>query len=172
MRGTCWIKREALAVLLAEARRWPLRETGGALLGWRDEKSALVIAVLGPGPEASHGYSHFEPDGEWQQREGERHYRESGRTVAYLGDWHSHPHGGPYPSRQDRQTARMVAEDEAFRAPQPLYAIASKRWYELRNPSWRLKVLEWHEGRLQEMELRVLSTADDKGTGLRVIPRP
>ena len=156
MRGECWIQSEALEKIYAEVGNWPLRETGGALFGWRDENGAVVKQMLGPGPKATHGYSHFEPDGEWQQAEGERIYEQSGREVAYLGDWHSHPRGGPYPSRQDRRTARMIAEDSAFRAPQPLYAIASKRWYELRDMRWRLRVLEWRGGRLEEMILTPL----------------
>jgi len=156
MRDVCWIEPGALTTLLAEARRWLLRETGGALLGWRGEEGAVIAAVLGPGPEANHGLRHFEPDVQWQQREGERIYRESGRTIAYLGDWHSHPYGGPYPSRQDRKTARMIADDRAFRAPEPLYAIASKHWYQLRGPGWHLRVMRLRGGRLLDTSLQPL----------------
>lgn len=160
MPGICWIRRTALESLIAEARSWPVRETGGALLGHREDNRAVVERVLGPGPEAGHGYSHFEPDGLWQQGEGERIYVESGHTVAYLGDWHTHPHGGPHPSAQDRRTARMIAEDRSFRAPRPLYAIASKRWYQIRSPRWGLRMMEWRGGRLAEMELIVLEGGD------------
>jgi integrative and conjugative element protein (TIGR02256 family) len=156
MPGTCWINRAALESLLDEARHWPLRETGGALLGYREGNVALVEHVLGPGPDASHGYSHFEPDVEWQLREGERIYAESGRKIAYLGDWHTHPHGGPYPSRQDRDTAKLIATDRGFRSPRPLYAIASKRWFECRGGRWRLRMMEWHRDSLAEMDLHVL----------------
>lgn len=159
MSGTCWIRRGALESLLSEARNWPLRETGGALLGRREGDLAVVEEVLGPGPEANHGFSHFEPDARWQLEEGKRIYTESRRTVAYVGDWHTHPHGRPEPSRQDRDTAKMIATTKGFRAPRPLYAIASKRWHQLRRPSWRLRMLEWHHGRLQEMELIVLEGA-------------
>jgi integrative and conjugative element protein (TIGR02256 family) len=152
----CWIEPGALGELRAEAKRWPLRETGGALLGWQEGSESVVAAVLGPGPKASHGLSHFEPDARWQQREGERIYHESRRTIGYIGDWHSHPHGGPYPSSQDRRTARVIAEDPDFRTPEPLYAIASKHWYELRCPDWRLRIMRLKEGRLRETELRVL----------------
>lgn len=156
MPGACWISHASLESLLAEARQWPLRETGGALLGYREDEVALVERVLGPGPGASHGYRHFEPDVEWQLREGERIYAESGRKIAYLGDWHTHPHGGPYPSRQDRETAKLIATDSAFRTPRPLYAIASKRWFDLSGGNWRLRVMEWHDGSLEEMGLHVL----------------
>jgi integrative and conjugative element protein (TIGR02256 family) len=156
MPATCWIRREAYESLVSEARRWPLRETGGALLGYREAEVALVERVLGPGPDAVHGYRHFEPDGRWQQREGERIYADSGRTVAYLGEWHTHPHGGPYPSRQDRETAKMIAGESSFRAPRPLYAIASKRWFALRGRSWSLRMMEFDRGELTEMQVQIL----------------
>jgi integrative and conjugative element protein (TIGR02256 family) len=141
--SSCWCDSSALDELLREARRWPLRETGGALLGWRGDGEAVIASVLGPGPSARHGLRSFEPDAEWQNEQGRRHYRESGRTIAYLGDWHSHPHGGATPSDQDRETAEMIATDPAFRTPQPLYAIASKPWRALRLRAWQLTVYEW-----------------------------
>jgi integrative and conjugative element protein (TIGR02256 family) len=153
MPGTCWIKDGALADLLAEARRWPLRETGGALLGRRETERTVVEVVLGPGPDAVHGLSHFEPDAAWQQEQGERIYAESGRTIAYLGEWHTHPRGGALPSEQDRRTAREIASEEGFRAPRPLYAIAAKRWHRLGERRWRLRVLELVGGELVEATL-------------------
>jgi integrative and conjugative element protein (TIGR02256 family) len=143
--GRCWCDSSALDQLFREARRWPLRETGGALLGWRDPGESVIAAVLGPGPRARHGLRSFEPDAEWQNEQGQRLYVESGRTVAYLGDWHSHPHGGAVPSGQDRETAEMIATDPAFRAPRPLYAIASKPWRALRRRAWQLTVYEWDD---------------------------
>lgn len=156
MPGTCWFTRGACDRLLSELQGWPLRETGGALLGRREGDLAVVETVLGPGPEAHHGLSSFEPDHEWQQAEGARIYRESGRTVAYLGDWHSHPRGPALPSTTDQETAKMIAAEEAFRAPRPLYAIATKRWYQRREPAWRVKMMELFEGELAEMELITL----------------
>lgn len=157
MQGICWIRSRALESLLNEARAWPLRETGGALLGHREGSLSVIEQVLGPGPDAGHGLSHFEPDAAWQLVEGERIYMESGRTVAYLGDWHTHPHGGPNPSQQDRQTARMIATTRGFRAPRPLYAIASKRWHQLRRPNWRLRMMEYHQGKLTAVDLVILT---------------
>ena len=76
MPGICWIRSRALESLINEARAWPLRETGGALLGHRDGELAVIEQVLGPGPNAGHGLSHFEPDAKWQLGEGERIYAE------------------------------------------------------------------------------------------------
>ena len=154
MSERCWCTRSALDDLLAEAQSWRLRETGGALLGWRDEQSAVIVKVLGPGPRAKHGFSSFEPDGDWQTTEGAAVYRASDRRIAYLGDWHSHPRGSSSPSRQDQTTARMISEDAGFRAPTALYAIASRRgtW---RGP-WALTIWEVRDGELEELELTVI----------------
>ncbi len=65
MPSRCWFDRRALNDLQVEARHWLIRETGGALLGWRDGSGVVVAHVLGPGPEAKHGFSSFEPDAEW-----------------------------------------------------------------------------------------------------------
>jgi integrative and conjugative element protein (TIGR02256 family) len=67
------------------------------------------------------------PDGRWQQSLLETAYAESGRTLAYLGDWHSHPRGPRRPSGPDRDTAAAVAASVPARAPQPLTLIIARR---------------------------------------------
>ncbi len=147
----CWCDRRAVDDLLAEARRWPLRETGGALLGWRGDSGPVVAQILGPGPDARHGLRSFEPDGEWQVEEGRRIYRQSRRLVAYLGDWHTHPGGSAKPSGQARRTAAMIASDLGFRAPRPVYAIAHRGW--LRARRWGLTIYELRAGEFIELEI-------------------
>jgi integrative and conjugative element protein (TIGR02256 family) len=139
-----------------------VRETGGALLGWSEHDDVVVARVLGPGPAAKHGLRSFAPDGDWQVREGARIYAESGRTIAYLGDWHTHPRGSPTPSGQDRATAKLIADDTDFRAPSPLYAIAGHPWTEaIRRRPWRLVVYRLIEGRLVALTLRRFDLPND-----------
>lgn len=146
MRPCCWIERRALTELLSECSRWAFRETGGALLGWREAGEYVVARILGPGPRAKHGFTYFEPDSVWQVARGRETYRASGRTVAYLGDWHTHPRGAPNPSRRDQQTARQIAKDPSFRSPRPLYAIVGRPLRRIlpRN-AWDLAVYMWDE---------------------------
>lgn len=151
----CWFDCGALETLFNEARRWPLRETGGALLGWRDGDDTVVARVLGPGPDAKHGWSSFEPDAAWQNRQGASIYADSERTIAYLGDWHTHPRGATAPSSQDRRTAEMLATDAAFRTPIPLYAIAGRPKWPRPHASWRLAVFEWHSHELATTPMEV-----------------
>lgn len=147
MQPVCWLDRRALREVLQEGRRWHLRETGGALLGWTERNEYVVAQALGPGPRAKHGLTYFEPDGDWQVTRGHEIYFETGRTVAYLGDWHSHPWSSPVPSRRDRETARQIAEDPAFRTPQPLYGIAGLNRRSLKR-YMGLVIYVWRDGTL------------------------
>lgn len=106
-------------------RRYPA-ESGGILLGYRypDRREPIrVITQIGPGPKARHERHRFEPDGAWQDAQLELAYEESGRTLSYLGDWHSHPRGTGTPSRLDRRTARAIARWGEARLPHPLLVI-------------------------------------------------
>jgi integrative and conjugative element protein (TIGR02256 family) len=155
MQPKCWIAEETLADLWAEARQWRIRETGGALLGWRDGQNAVVARILGPGPNARHGFFSFEPDSEWQVEHGHRIYRESDRCVAYLGDWHTHPFAPPIPSWTDRKAGRQISEDRDFRAPEPLSLIVGSRWRSRRHPAGldSLVVYAWRNNNFQPLEL-------------------
>jgi len=159
----CWIYRNALTELLAEARRWPRRETGGALLGWRDGDRTVVARILGPGPHARHERHAFEPDAEWQNAEGARIYEDSGRMIAYLGDWHTHPRGSLVPSRQDAQTAEAIAQDGGFRTATPLYAIAGRRFRP--RAAWRLNLYEWRAGRFATVVVEMIDPEGSPRSG-------
>jgi len=119
------LARALLRQLRAESLRTFPNETGGILMGWwsADDHGATVRSVIGPGPKAQHGRYTFIPDDEWQEREVARLYQESGRTLSYLGDWHTHPYGIPTPSIRDRRTLCRIARHRAARAPQPLMLI-------------------------------------------------
>lgn len=147
---------------MAEARRWKIRETGGALLGWRDGTDSVVARVLGPGPKAVHRRHSFEPDGEWQNRRGAAIYRASGRTIAYLGDWHTHPLGSPRPSKQDKDTALLIADDADFRTPTPLYAIIGRStWPASRRRRCQLAVYEVHGKELVPAQIEIVEPFAD-----------
>jgi integrative and conjugative element protein (TIGR02256 family) len=155
MRARCWLAPGALDEILNEAGRWCLRETGGALLGWRERDDVVVTKVLGPGPKAKHGFNHFEPDAPWQAAEGARIYHETGRTVAYVGDWHTHPRGRLAPSRQDRKAVAAIAADPDFRAPRALTAILGRtlRGRPRSKGRWRIAIYMHTESGLEQMEL-------------------
>lgn len=123
---TVWIADPVVVAMQNEAQRRFPNESGGVLLGFVDAGNDNAVCIrrqLGPGPNAVHERHRFEPDSAWQARGIAAAYRDSGRTLSYLGDWHSHPKGGSRPSRLDRTTARAISAHNAARISRPLMLI-------------------------------------------------
>lgn len=121
--ATAWLERAAFLEMLDEAARQGRLETGGVLLGWRHRDAVVVTHTLGPGPRASHEQRAFSPDNAWQAAEIAHLYEESGRTLAYLGDWHTHPGGVARPSRRDETTLARIASTPDARCDDPVMMI-------------------------------------------------
>jgi integrative and conjugative element protein (TIGR02256 family) len=144
---------DALLVTLAnEAERSRPFETGGMLVGWLVDTEVVVTGVIAAGPHARHERDSFEADGAWQQLQLEETYRKSGRTVTFLGDWHSHPRGRPRPSQRDRETAALVARSEGARTPQPITLILARR-----ARAWCPRCFIFAGGSLRRTRIRVHS---------------
>jgi hypothetical protein len=47
-------------------------------------------------------------------------YEHSNRLTRFLGGWHTHPNGYPYPSKRDVRTAAAVAGAPSTRLPNPI----------------------------------------------------
>jgi integrative and conjugative element protein (TIGR02256 family) len=122
-----WLPVRLLAEMSDHAGEHLPNETGGMLLGWRLEEQIVIVALVQAGPRAKHARDRFHPDGAWQQRNLADIYHESGRTITYLGDWHSHPRGPRRPSGADRETAAKVAAEPDARVPEPLTVIVARR---------------------------------------------
>lgn len=112
---------EALAEILAWVRRserveGTRAETGGILFGEVDEllKVIWINEVSGPPPD-----SVASPEGfvcgtvGVQEMNTEKAARTSG-SVSFVGMWHTHPMGMPYPSTTDLHAMQQVLGDEAI----------------------------------------------------------
>jgi integrative and conjugative element protein (TIGR02256 family) len=122
--GTLWLAATALQALASEADARQPDETGGLLLGYRHSPvEAVVTEIIGPGPEAAHNPTNFQPDGCWQADELARRYEQEGRRLHYLGDWHTHPGGAATMSTLDRRTLQVIARAAQARCPQPVMAV-------------------------------------------------
>lgn len=132
-------------------RKAPL-ETGGVLLGWSDptDHEFVVCEMVGPGPRARHRHTRFVPDARWQRERIAELYASSGRTLRYLGDWHSHPGGGEQPSRRDERTARRIARARAARALRPLMLILADS-----GTTWRPATYQLARGELIAVECTI-----------------
>lgn len=148
-RTTVWWSDDVLAQLIEDAERWSPRETGGALLGYRQGEAVVVRALVLGGPKARHRRSSFHPDGPWQESQIARSYAASGRIDTFLGDAHSHPAGVPRLSRRDRLTLRDTALHRQSRAPRALSAILASE-----DGRWTLAVWEFGYGRIWPCRVR------------------
>lgn len=151
-----WIRlpERVFVAMRREAERHFPAESGGVLLGYLDPNDCKHIQVLkqvGPGPKALHKRNRFEPDGGWQARRIAAAYRNSGTLVRYLGDWHSHPHGGGRPSGIDRSTAAKIASSRRAKAPHPLTLILHGGPEE-----WEISAYRFGRRRLRPADLRVV----------------
>ena len=125
---TAWFNRTVLESLAEEAdRRYPL-ETGGIMAGYfADSGDAVVLHVIGPGPNAAHSRRRFVPDHEWQCARLDELFKQSNGKLVYLGDWHTHPDSTGNLSWLDHRTLSAIAKHPAARLISPLMLIGGGR---------------------------------------------
>lgn len=93
-------------------------------MGYISGDRAYIEAVIPPGPKAYRGHRGFAPDQEWQLAEIAALYEKSGRTLTYLGDWHSHPKASSGAlSLKDRMLLRRIMRTADARCSQPIMSI-------------------------------------------------
>jgi integrative and conjugative element protein (TIGR02256 family) len=122
-----WVHEEVLGDLThLPGRPW---EVGGWLLGyWRADGNALVLTHATPPGRRGTPFGvtvdadRHRPmfDDAWDASEGQ---------VTFLGDWHTHPGGPPFPSARDRRALEQLAKEPEYQTDTPLIAIvANPRW--------------------------------------------
>src|SRR5207245_2078664 len=82
-------------------------ETGVALFGVRAPGCHITLAAVGPGPEAIHRRSLFQPDTDYLNQEYLR-LKETLPRLEWLGSLHVHPRCFPNLSEHDRRTVREL----------------------------------------------------------------
>jgi len=98
----------ALATIRAEVRRGarlraPDVETGGMLLGALDEAVGVVHVDVAtpPSPDSRCSTVHFQHGVNGSQDLVDHYLHLTGRVTAFVGMWHTHPHGPARPSETD-----------------------------------------------------------------------
>lgn len=76
-------------------------EAGGILLGHRAGGDIHVTSATGPLPNDRRARLSFDRLDAGHQHAALNAWTESGCTVDYVGDWHTHPQGIPAPSSKD-----------------------------------------------------------------------
>jgi integrative and conjugative element protein (TIGR02256 family) len=119
----CWVKKKVLLLMKEEGWKKFPNETGGILLGYRKDRSAVVTQLVGPGPLAKHEQFGFTPDYGFHMSEVDRIFVESEGTEIYLGDWHTHPKGSTELSDLDIKCLDTVAKYKEAYNPNPLMLV-------------------------------------------------
>lgn len=86
------------------------KEVGGILLGSYRGPHIEVTGITVPGPADISSTSTFIRRDRSHQVAAKKAWSESGGTVTYLGEWHTHPAGGPAPSGTDLNAWFGVAD--------------------------------------------------------------
>ena len=121
-----WVKEAVIKEIFLQGEELLPKETGGILMGYTVESIDFVITnIIGPGKNAVHGDTTFQPDQRFHEDEIARIYEESGGLITYLGDWHTHPNSYPYLSSKDQQTIVSIAKYKEARLSNPLMLIAA-----------------------------------------------
>lgn len=79
-----------------------LLEAGGILLGFRRDPHLEVLDATLPSEHDVRRRYQFIRRSRSHQLQATKAWRESGRTMDYLGEWHTHPESHPRPSTIDR----------------------------------------------------------------------
>ena len=116
------------AIFEASARAKP-RETGGVLMGIHTagRKCHELTELVTSGPNATATRTSFNPDEVFQQGAVNRIFAKHGGAIEYLGDWHSHPGGAPYPSHTDHMALLTIRDAADARCPEPIMLICGGR---------------------------------------------
>ena len=103
------VSTKALETIELECWRSPDRETGGILVGFRDQDRVTITDATGPGPQSERSPLHFVKDTTYLQAVLNllfEYYQ-----VNYVGVWHKHPPAMPYPSDGDVVAAMKEVGD-------------------------------------------------------------
>jgi integrative and conjugative element protein (TIGR02256 family) len=144
------VSHRAAALLEGYARASYPEETGGILIGHRDEMHITVTHVVGPGPRATHKRNRFWRDGQHAKRELDRIYTKTGGVADYIGEWHSHPISG-LPSRIDQATMRRISQDSAYATTMPVLVVVQR---DPRTEVWGLSAFVCNSRRLSPVTVQ------------------
>jgi integrative and conjugative element protein (TIGR02256 family) len=77
-------------------------EAGGVLLGLRRDPHIEVVSATLPSEGDERRRYRFCRASKGHQRAASRAWKDSGKLIDYVGEWHTHPEDWPSPSRLDR----------------------------------------------------------------------
>ncbi|WP_374406290.1 Mov34/MPN/PAD-1 family protein [Pelagerythrobacter sp.] len=91
-------------------RRFAPLEAGGLILGTRKDGALHVVDITMPGTWDRHTRSSFYRSKKGHRYRALRLWRQSGGTIDWIGDWHSHPGFDTQPSGKDRRNWQRIVK--------------------------------------------------------------
>lgn len=107
------------------AKRHIPREIGTSLVGYysNDGFDAFILDIAPLSSDSKGLVSSFYRGVTGLQEFYTKLMQSFGRTRYYIGEWHSHPHGNPFPSSIDDQTQFAIASDIRVSCPECILVI-------------------------------------------------
>ena len=154
-------------VLAEEVRREIIRivegspdvETGGILIGYVKDKTAVVLRCTEPGPHAVRATAEFRRDVGFVQSELDRAAIELGDRGLYVGEWHSHLVEVPQPSARDIQSLFGISLAPNYLTRCPIMLIAGIKTADTARPQLRAWVFPI-SGRMYAADIRTVPETD------------
>jgi len=119
------ILKEVLDFMKLESAESGDVETGGVLIGYKNDDEYVIMRASRPGPNSVRTKTRFEKDEEYCQKQLLDAYNELGENGLYMGEWHYHPSGGNDPSGLDIKSLTEIAAQENYRIDKPIMIILS-----------------------------------------------
>jgi len=122
------ISEAALQCMKNEISKDPILETGGILIGYKDNARTICVETAsGPGPKAIKETARFSRDVEYCQNIVDESYRKYGDKGLYVGEWHYHPSSDNKPSNLDLLSLTEIAEQKEYVLDKPIMIIFSNK---------------------------------------------
>ena len=86
------------------------REAGGILIGAYRGPHIEIIDCTTPMPQDRRFWNMFDRKDPGHRDQARRQWQESGRTVTFVGEWHTHSEALPTPSVIDRNTWKRISK--------------------------------------------------------------
>ena len=106
------ILKRAMDQITEDAKKWKDIETGGVLIGRisLNRRCIIVTRMLEAPPDSTRSKTSFVLGKEGLRKKVTEIYERSGRTLSYVGTWHSHPCGPKEASSTDRISFERIKQ--------------------------------------------------------------
>lgn len=137
--------------ILQESLKSKWKETGGVLIGYKNENQIVVTDIIGPGPNAQHRVFNFQRDVAYCNNTLKKEFMETDGLITYLGEWHTHPFGILVPSNQDSIEMMKISETECYQNDTPILFIVRQS-----KKSMQIGTFLYSDGQKRKVEMLLI----------------